>query len=741
MRPEPRFDPALADAIDRLADGIRLGPNGLIRQGGRIDMALGQISTHPGQRTRPNRTEALVNRLYATFYCNPEGACAPAAAPAAAEADLTEALLAANAGRATCAGWWHEEQRSATEVLLSSGDRLHLARPDEVTPVEGFDRRHRLARPAGSGTLQAGYVHAFGAEVADRYDLMAGVRLYLAVGPEAAVAAMAALTRLFAADRVPFALKLPRRADGYRRTDAGVVYLPRRVAGFAVARVLEIAAELGLGPGTPRFTRALATGVGLADCPPGGDSFGMHRTRLLAQALELQAAGGGRASVLAARVFAARGIDPSRPWLEPGNADLALPVLPAAPDLRLRRRRAKPEPGPLAAAARIGRQLVRDALHHDGRATWIGWGVALSETGPRQGVTSAGADLYAGTAGVALFLGRLAAATGEADLSAVAHAALRHAVAGSPGVEAEGGLTGLPGIAYAAADLAARTGSDEAAALGEALVCRRAALRGGAGAGGHDLLSGAAGTIRLLLAIGGDRARALAEAEGRRLLAAAVPGPTGLTWPHDPGTSPAPLHGLAHGNAGMALALAGLAEATGEAGFRAAADGALAHEAAAFDPATGNWPDLRLNRFGSRQPVDPGAGPAMLAWCNGSAGSLLAGLAVAGPGWAPAAPAAAAVAAKLAADLTAPLCDCCLCHGVFGLAETLDLAARALDRPDWAAAAATALDEVEARYGAAAWPCGIRSDRESPGLFLGLAGIGNGFLRRADPTLPSVLAI
>ena len=114
---------------------------------------------------------------------------------------------------------------------------------------------------------------------------------------------------------------------------------------------------------------------------------------------------------------------------------------------------------------------------------------------------------------------------------------------------------------------------------------------------------------------------------------------------------------------------------------------------------------------------------------------------MAGPGWAPAVPAAAAVAAKLSADLTAPLCDCCLCHGVFGLAETLDLAARALDRPDWVAAAATALDEVEARYGAAAWPCGIRSDRESPGLFLGLAGIGHGFLRRADPTLPSVLAI
>jgi hypothetical protein len=738
MRPEPRFDAALADAIDRLADRLRLGPNGLIRQGGRIDMALGQVSTHPGQRSRANRTEALVNRLYATFYCNPEGACLPSGD----DRDLTDALLAANASAAYCGGWWREDQRSATEVLLSSGDRLHLARPDELIPVERFDRRHRLVRPAGSDRLQAGYVHAFGAEVADRYDMMAGVRLYLALGADAAVAAMAALIRLFTADRVPFVLKLPRRTDGYRRTDAGVVYLPRRVAGFAVARVLEIAGELDLGPGTPRFTRALAPGVALADCPPGGDSFGMHRTRLLAQALELQAAGGGRASVLAARVLAAQGIDPSRPWLEPGNADLDLPALPPVP--RLPRRRAVPEAGPLAAAARIGRQMMRDALHHGGRATWTGWGVAMSETGPRQGVTSAGPDLYAGTAGVALFLGRLAAATGEADLAAVALAALRHAVAGSAGVEGEGGLTGLPGIAFAAADLASRTECDEAAALRDALLSRWAARRVGAGAGGHDLLSGAAGTIRLLLAIGGDTARALAEVEGRRLLAAAIPGPAGLTeltWPHDPGTSRAPLHGLAHGNAGMALALAGLAEVTGAADLRAAADAALAHEAAAFDPATGNWPDLRLNRFAGRQPEDPGAAPAMLAWCNGSAGSLLAGLAVAGPGWALASPAAGAVAAKLKADLAAPLCDCCPCHGIVGLAETLDLAALALDRPDWTSAAAAAMDEVEARYGEASWPCGIRPDRESPGLFLGLAGIGHGFLRRADPTLPSVLAI
>lgn len=739
MRPEPRFDPDLAAAIDRLAADFRPGRNGLIRLGDRVDMALGQISTHPGQRTQTNLVEALVNRVYAAFYCSPEGA---AAAVADGERDLTPDLAAANAGRDGASGWWREAQRSDTEVLLASGDRLHLARPDDLRPVAGFDRWHRLHRIAGSDAMQAGYYHAFGAEVPDRYDMMAGVRLYLALGAGGAAAALAAITRRFDADRVPFSLKLPRQAAGYCRTDAGVVYLPRRVAGFAVARVLEMAGDFDLGPGTPRFTRALAPGIAMADCPPGGDSFGMHRSRLLVQALTLQAAGGGRASSLAARVLAGQGIDPVRPWLEPGNADLDLPVLPAT-GLR-RRASGGAEAGPLAAAARIGRQLVRDALTEGGRATWVGWGVGVTETGPRRAVTSAGPDLYAGTAGVALFLGRLAAATGEGAFASTALAALRHAVEGGASLGAEGGITGLPGVVWAAADLAARTGSDEAAALGASALSRWRAARAGAGSPGHDLLSGSAGTIRLLLATGGAEALSLAEAEGRALLARSVEAPEGLTWPHDPETSPAPLHGLAHGNAGVALALAGLAAATGDAGFRAGAERALAYETQAFDPATGNWPDLRLNRHGPHAADaagDAGRAPAMLAWCNGSAGSLLAGLAVAGPGWAPAVPAAAAIAAKLTADLATPLCDCCLCHGVFGLAEVLDTAATALGRADWAATAADALAEVEARYGTGSWPCGILPERESPGLFLGLAGIGHGFLRRADPGLASVLAI
>ena len=40
-----------------------------------------------------------------------------------------------------------------------------------------------------------------------------------------------------------------------------------------------------LRPGTPALTKPLGEGIGLAEDPPGGDSFGMNRCGLLAEAM------------------------------------------------------------------------------------------------------------------------------------------------------------------------------------------------------------------------------------------------------------------------------------------------------------------------------------------------------------------------------------------------------------------------------------------------------------------------
>ena len=84
----------------------------------------------------------------------------------------------------------------------------------------------------------------------------------------------------------------------------------------------------------------------------------------------------------------------------------------------------------------------------------------------------------------------------------------------------------------------------------------------------------------------------------------------------------------------------------------------------------------------------------------------------------------------------------CLCHGDLGNLDLLLQATRA-DAPNASAVALRRQTEIVlgsiARDG---WLCGTRAGVRSPGLMNGLAGIGLGLLRLAEPErVPSVLAL
>jgi lantibiotic modifying enzyme len=83
-----------------------------------------------------------------------------------------------------------------------------------------------------------------------------------------------------------------------------------------------------------------------------------------------------------------------------------------------------------------------------------------------------------------------------------------------------------------------------------------------------------------------------------------------------------------------------------------------------------------------------------------------------------------------------------LCHGDLGNLELLYQAGEILQDRRWQAAAerrtALILESIE-RHG---WRCGTPTGVESPGLMTGLAGIGYGLLRLAEPAcVPSVLLL
>jgi hypothetical protein len=73
------------------------------------------------------------------------------------------------------------------------------------------------------------------------------------------------------------------------------------------------------------FTKPLAPGLGLAEDPGGGLSFGQSRCRVVAEGLyRCQAEGAADLDArlrVVAGVMRERGLDPLRPWLEPGSAD------------------------------------------------------------------------------------------------------------------------------------------------------------------------------------------------------------------------------------------------------------------------------------------------------------------------------------------------------------------------------------------------------------------------------------
>src|SRR5687767_7861241 len=107
----------------------------------------------------------------------------------------------------------------------------------------------------------------------------------------------------------------------------------------------------------------------------------------------------------------------------------------------------------LDAAAVIGRGIASDAVWQDGRCSWMG---AVYAPHAQAGAEHRPLDatLYRGTAGVGVFLARLAAATGDAEAHRTAVGAIRHAVSRAPSLppdRRDGFHAGPLGVAWAAA--------------------------------------------------------------------------------------------------------------------------------------------------------------------------------------------------------------------------------------------------------------------------------------------------
>lgn len=460
------------------------------------------------------------------------------------------------------------------------------------------------------------------------------------------------------------------------------------------------------------------------------------------------------------QMLAASGLERVREGLRAlGPADLVLQLWNAqgslaAVELTAGARRRPPydlvaEPRPagrqelLAAATAVADRLAALAAREHDRTLWYG----LAPTGG--GVWQFGAlqaDLYGGLPGIALFLAQLAAVTGEtryAELARGAVAALlplaRPVEEAKVPLELLGAMSGWGGLIYTFAHLAALWGDSALLDAAEGCLAR---LRGLIDADDTlDLIDGAAGCLAALLALHELRpaAATLAAAVrcGERLLARAEPQPAGIGWRNVP-AFPLPLTGFSHGAAGIAWSLLRLAAATGEERFAAAARQGLAFERSLYSPERGNWTDRRGEM--ARDPLHESE-KLMCAWCHGATGIGLSRLAALPLLDDPALHEEIAIAVRTTLAEGFGLSHC-LCHGDLGCLEFLLLASRRLGDAALAEQVYRLAGGVLANAAADGWRFGMPAGAEPPGLMLGLAGIGYGFLRLAFPEqVPSVLLL
>lgn len=411
----------------------------------------------------------------------------------------------------------------------------------------------------------------------------------------------------------------------------------------------------------------------------------------------------------------------------------------------------------LAAATRIGETLCATAYWDERRrhCAWMGhtdFGSA-AQGNETTAFAAIDANLYAGTAGVSLFLAELYSLTRNPLFGATSLGALKRSIHLLQTLNAHAAplslFSGHMGVAYVASRLIdTGLGEDLEGDLDWLVACVLEAL-----GSPHllDLISGNAGAIPVLLTLarrkGLERCFDAARACGDELCATAARRDGLCSWEatDTTGLDTPPLTGFSHGASGIALALLELHVHTGSAPFLETARGGFAYEDTFFSRSRANWLDLRHPYERNGEEVE---GSFRASWCHGAPGIGVARLRAMSldreledEHRRMARVALKTTIAAIDDALRAPRSDATLCHGLTGLSEVALIFGELLDDESCRALAADTALKLISLYGQEGdWPSGASGGKHNPTLMLGSAGIGHHLLRLHAPRqVPPVL--
>jgi type III HopA1-like effector protein len=309
---------------------------GMVALAGRTSPYAGGAGQAPGVAMAGNaRVVQLQQLFYDSCYCRRFGSArGEHVAASAADPGFIEALSAANASRQRWdVGWQIQQTLPSGQIVACKGAMTRMIWPGEFVghgspgapPRPGTEIS--LVAPKEARTMQPGFYFAFGEALADQQEDFSIVRLYWNVTVGGAAQLLGGVTGALNRFAIPFRFKCLSLPDQFDRTDAAILYVAKRhyrVAATLLADVYQ-AVRPSLKAATPLFSKPLADGLGLAEDPKTGESFGMNRCRLLAEAVckthdrGLDAAE-ARLSEVAA-TFATAGLSLDRPYLNGGSVD------------------------------------------------------------------------------------------------------------------------------------------------------------------------------------------------------------------------------------------------------------------------------------------------------------------------------------------------------------------------------------------------------------------------------------
>ena len=320
---EERYEDQVAAALRAVA----LRPPAAFLWFGRREAVPAAGAGDPRERLVAGLARRLHDDFFAIAVPHPRGGDPRAAADDGGA--FVTGLSQANAGRGAWDRGWRVAGRDGDDAIdVARPDGLVLRAPAAFVRFEGAPTEGALVSvllPKELRGLSPGLYIALGDSGAPAAD--ARTALYWNIAAAGAATLVARVTYALNGAGLPFELELLDNPARYGRGDAAVLTVARAdgAAAIGLLRPLRRTLAAHLGDGAPAFTKPLARGLAVAEPSPGGQRFGEHRCRLLAEAVVAADEAGARSvperAAAVRERFAAEGLRLDAPYLQPGSDD------------------------------------------------------------------------------------------------------------------------------------------------------------------------------------------------------------------------------------------------------------------------------------------------------------------------------------------------------------------------------------------------------------------------------------